>query len=125
MFNTAPREVTNQDDYLNAVALIKTDQSLSLVHERLKETEGEMDKELLYRFGPRTIDLDLLLHGDSISNEDDLIVPHPRMHERRFVLDPLCELIDNDEEHPMLGETWENLLKETEDQQCTKTDITL
>ena len=72
----------------------------------------------MYRFGPRTIDLDLLLYANESIETGDLVVPHARMHERRFVLEPLCELIDCDNQHPVVGVSWANLLQNVSDQDC-------
>jgi len=72
------------------------------------------------KWGPRVIDLDLLLYGTDILNESDLEIPHPHMHKRRFVLAPLLEL-DPDVIHPVLAKTASQMLKELkgEDQQVT------
>ena len=58
----------------------------------LLAVERRLGRERRERWGPRTIDLDLLLYGDEVIDEDGLTVPHPRLHERRFVLEPLAEL---------------------------------
>jgi len=65
----------------------------------------------LRRKGPRTIDLDILLYGDSIIRERGLIIPHPRMHQRSFVLKPICD-IDPDIFHPVLKKNVNYLLKQ-------------
>ena len=67
------------------------------------------DRRRAVRWGPRTLDLDLLVFGDLISDEPDLYLPHPRMHERRFVLVPVCDLAA-DLRHPRLGQTMRKLL---------------
>ncbi len=113
----------DQDDFLNAIAIIETDRDAQSVHGKLKQIEEALGKAIDFRFGPRTIDLDLLLYGNEIINEADLIVPHPRMHERKFVLEPLCELIDPNLKHPMIGKRWKELLQTTKDQECRKVNV--
>ena len=91
---TDPVGVTDQPRFLNAVAELRTDLPARELLERLLEIERELgrDRSQERRFGPRTLDLDLLLYGDETIDEPGLTVPHPRLHERRFVLDPLYEL---------------------------------
>ena len=137
VYRTAAREVENQDDFLNAVAACNTEKSPEEIHGILKGIEESLGKDPPYRFGPRTIDLDLLLYGNSqfpahrsfsgggsILNSQ-LIIPHPRMHERRFVLEPLCELIDPHAKHSLLKQSWEDLLEKTLEQECVLTEIAL
>jgi 2-amino-4-hydroxy-6-hydroxymethyldihydropteridine diphosphokinase len=71
--------------------------------------EGKMGRRRMLRWGPRIIDLDILLFSDLMISEEDLIIPHPRFHQRRFVLEPLCE-IDPDCIHPGLGKSMTDLL---------------
>jgi 2-amino-4-hydroxy-6-hydroxymethyldihydropteridine diphosphokinase len=78
--------------FLNAVAEVVTSLSAREFLARLLEIERSLGRERRDKWGPRTIDLDILLYGDSIIREQDLVVPHPRMQERRFVLRPLAEL---------------------------------
>lgn len=78
--------------YLNAVAAFETSlDALSLLRE-LQRIEAEHGRERPYRNAPRTLDLDLLLVGNEVISSDELTVPHPRMHERAFVLMPLAEI---------------------------------
>lgn len=128
VYRTAAREVEDQDDFLNAVALVETDKSPEEIHAILQSIEESLGKAPPFRFGPRTIDLDFLLYGNSIqplTRNPPLVLPHPRMHERRFVLEPLCELIDLQSQHPVLKESWEKLLGKTLEQDCVLTEITL
>ena len=110
----------DQDDFLNAVAVIQANEDPEAIFEHMKLIEKELQKDPPFRFGPRTIDLDLLLIENEIVETNELLVPHARMHERRFVLEPLCELIDPESEHPLLNETWEALLFKVQDQECEK-----
>tara|TARA_Y100001934_G_C11908847_1_gene565716 strand:+ start:326 stop:583 length:258 start_codon:yes stop_codon:yes gene_type:complete len=76
----------------------------------LKGLERLHEREKTQRWGPRTLDLDLLLYGDRIIQHPLLVVPHPEMHRRRFVLEPMCEL-DSSRRHPSLDRTVSELLK--------------
>jgi 2-amino-4-hydroxy-6-hydroxymethyldihydropteridine diphosphokinase len=91
---TDPVGYEDQPRFLNGAAELRTSLSarelldrLLGIERRLGRIRGEGS-----RFGPRTIDLDLLLHGDEVVAEPGLVVPHPRLHERRFALEPLAEL---------------------------------
>ena len=90
---TDPVGVTDQPRFLNGVAALETDARAPGAARRPPRGRacgwGASARE---RWGPRTIDLDLLLYGDEVIDEDGLTVPHPRLHERRFVLEPLAEL---------------------------------
>ena len=114
-----------QDDFLNAVAIIETSLDAEGVYNELLEIEKKLKKDPLFHFGPRTIDLDLLLYGQHTVKTADLTIPHTRMHERQFVLDPLCEIVDPDMNHPILHQSWKSFLENTQDQSCTKTSISL
>jgi 2-amino-4-hydroxy-6-hydroxymethyldihydropteridine diphosphokinase len=91
---TDPVGVTDQPKFLNAAAELATDLSPRELLERLLEIERELgrDRATERRWGPRVIDLDLLLFGEETIDEPGLTVPHPRLPDRRFVLEPLCEL---------------------------------
>jgi 2-amino-4-hydroxy-6-hydroxymethyldihydropteridine diphosphokinase len=91
---TDPVGYEDQPRFLNGVAAVETTVSARDLLSRLLEIECELgrDRASSERWGPRTIDLDLLLYGDRVVDEPGLRVPHPRLHERRFVLEPLAEL---------------------------------
>ncbi len=90
---TDPVGLVDQPRFLNTVALIGTRLSPRELLDRLLEIERELGRTREGpRFGPRTIDLDLLLYGDEAIDEVGLTVPHPRLHERRFVLEPLADI---------------------------------
>ena len=92
VYETAPVGYLNQPDFLNACAEIKTTRSpMDLLH-ILLDVEQELHRVRRIRWGPRTIDLDLLLYDDRIIQEEQLVVPHPRMTDRSFVLVPLAEI---------------------------------
>jgi len=87
-FSTKPVSDIEQPDYLNAVCLVESElpalDLLSLLH----GIEKALGRERLEKWGPRTIDLDLIQYGSLLSSADELKLPHPRAHERRFVLEP-------------------------------------
>jgi 2-amino-4-hydroxy-6-hydroxymethyldihydropteridine diphosphokinase len=100
---TDPVGYLDQPRFLNAVAALETGLEPRELLDRLLEVERELGRTRNGpRFGPRTIDLDLLLYGDLVIDEPGLVVPHPRLAERRFVLEPLAEL-DPDLVVPGLG----------------------
>ncbi|HNQ23393.1 MAG TPA: 2-amino-4-hydroxy-6-hydroxymethyldihydropteridine diphosphokinase [Phycisphaerae bacterium] len=81
-----------QPPYLNTVVRIFTSLPAGVLLHELLAIEDAQGRVRGARWGPRTLDLDLLLYDDAVIDEPDLVVPHPRLHERRFVLEPLCEL---------------------------------
>lgn len=91
---TDPVGVTDQPRFLNAAVELETELTARDLLARLLAIERELgrDRAVERRWGPRTIDLDLLLYGDDVIDEPGLAVPHPRLAERRFVLEPLHEL---------------------------------
>ena len=99
--------------FLNAVALVQTDLSAGDLLGRLLSIEKELGRVRDVKWGPRTIDLDLLLYDHLILSQEELIVPHPRLHERLFVLKPLAELAPH-YTVPGLGKTVAELLDELE-----------
>ena len=90
---TEPFGVGEQPPFLNGAAALATTLSARVLLDRLLETEQRFGRvRIPGEHGPRTLDLDLLLYGDEAIDEPGLTVPHPRLHERRFVLEPLAEL---------------------------------
>lgn len=114
IIETEPFGYKEQDDFLNACVGIKT---LLSVRELLKELlaiEKRMGRERKIKWGPRIIDLDIIFYGKEVIEEDDLIVPHPYMEYREFVLKPLEEIIPNFV-HPLLMKRVSTLRKELEE----------
>ncbi|RZA31898.1 MAG: 2-amino-4-hydroxy-6-hydroxymethyldihydropteridine diphosphokinase [Lysobacteraceae bacterium] len=91
LYRTAPVD-SSGDDYINAVACIDTALDPQQLLAALQDIELAHGRERPYRNAPRTLDLDLLLYGDQVIATGTLTVPHPRMHERGFVLAPLAEI---------------------------------
>ena len=89
---TDPVGMTEQPRFLNGVAALRTALAPRELLDVLIAVERRLGRERGERWGPRTIDLDLLLYGGETVDEPGLTVPHPRLHERRFVLEPLAEL---------------------------------
>lgn len=92
MYNTAPVGGPDQDDYLNQVAELQTTLSPRDLLTAAQGIENELGRRRTVRWGPRTIDIDILWYHGFSSTDAELQVPHPRMEERRFVLEPLAEL---------------------------------
>jgi 2-amino-4-hydroxy-6-hydroxymethyldihydropteridine diphosphokinase len=89
---TAPVGVVDQPEFLNGALAVETSLAPRELLDVLLRVERELGRVRDQRWGPRTIDLDLLVYGDETVDEPGLRVPHPRLHERRFALEPLAEL---------------------------------
>jgi 2-amino-4-hydroxy-6-hydroxymethyldihydropteridine diphosphokinase len=107
---TAPVGVGAQPQFLNAVAVGDTSLTAHALLDALLAVERTHGRERPYPGAPRTLDLDLILYDDAVLNEPELIVPHPRFRERRFVLEPLTEVAP-DWRDPVTGRTVEELLR--------------
>lgn len=123
IYETAPVGFTEQNFFLNQVICVETNFSAKDLLYNVLQTELELDRKRDLKWGPRTIDIDLLLYDNEIINDDDLILPHPGMYSRRFVLEPLTELcpdliISAD------GKTASHYLKEVMDQKVEKLNFT-
>jgi dihydroneopterin aldolase/2-amino-4-hydroxy-6-hydroxymethyldihydropteridine pyrophosphokinase len=91
-YETKPVGYVEQEEFLNGALEIKTLLSPKKLMQFLLEKEQELKRERIIRWGPRTIDLDILLYDNLITCEEEVIIPHPRMHERLFVLKPLSDI---------------------------------
>lgn len=109
--DTDPYGVTDQPRFLNAVCEVQTELSSQELLKILLETELEMGRVRLRHWGERIIDLDLIFYGDEIINAPNLIVPHPDMQNRDFVLRPLFEIAP-EKMHPVLKKTIARLWQE-------------
>lgn len=94
VYETEPVGFTDQNDFLNMVVEVNTTLSAEQLLEKCQEIEQGLGRKRIVRWGPRTIDLDILLYNHENIETEHLIVPHPRMHERAFVLIPLIQLND-------------------------------
>ncbi len=103
VWETEPVGYEDQPRFLNLVARVETDAGPVEVLETARAIERERNRERTFRNAPRTLDIDVLLHGREVVDREGLTVPHPRMHQRPFVLVPLLELAPEVED-PRTGE---------------------
>ncbi|MDP2646248.1 MAG: 2-amino-4-hydroxy-6-hydroxymethyldihydropteridine diphosphokinase [Desulfobacterales bacterium] len=111
---TGPVDYPDQDWFVNAVVKIETSLEPPAVLKELKLIERQAGRtQQAVRFGPRTLDLDILFYDDAMMDTPELVVPHPRLHKRCFVLKPMCD-IDPWMIHPVLKKNMRRLLCELE-----------
>ncbi|NOX19921.1 MAG: 2-amino-4-hydroxy-6-hydroxymethyldihydropteridine diphosphokinase [Nitrospirae bacterium] len=113
VYESKPWGVTEQPAFLNLVVYGQTKLTPYELLGRLKGIESTLGREETYRWGPRVIDLDILFYGDQIINGKELIVPHPYLTERIFVLKPLSEIAP-ELRHPLTGKTVLEYLNDVE-----------
>jgi 2-amino-4-hydroxy-6-hydroxymethyldihydropteridine pyrophosphokinase len=109
-YDTAPVGGPPQPDYVNCVIEMQTEIGPQTLLKEFKKIEVELGRKPGVRWGSRVVDLDILLYGDRIISDHNLKIPHERMHERVFVLEPLCE-ISPDIKHPVSGISFSELLE--------------
>ena len=114
-YETEPVDFLDQPWFLNCVVLLETDLPPQMLLQRLLEIERSLGRERLQPKGPRLIDIDILLYGDEIIHEPGLSIPHPALHERRFVMAPLAEIAP-EVIHPVLKKSARELLLSLPDQ---------
>lgn len=109
LYLTEPWGVPNQPHYYNCVVVLRTVMPLFPFFSFIRELERRLGRETKGDYRPRTIDIDLLFFGNVVINNKHLTVPHARMHLRRFVLEPLAEVLPN-WKHPLLNQAVRDLL---------------
>lgn len=116
IYKTEPWGNKNQNDFLNSVICVETDLNSDEVLKNILSIEKAMgrDRNKDNQFAPRTIDIDILFYGEKIINNDNLVIPHPRLHLRNFVLTPLMEIAPG-LIHPVLNKTIKELFQSNKD----------
>jgi len=119
VYETQPVGLPDQPWFLNCVVALETAKTPRELLKTALDIEAGMGRLRFRDKGPRKIDIDLLLFGDQILNEPDLKIPHPAMHERRFVLEPLAETAPS-VRHPVLNKTASELLAALDESQIVR-----
>jgi len=114
LYETEPFGSEDQDWFINAVAEIRTGLTPHELLNALQAIEQDMGRVRVEKWGPRIIDLDILLYGQDVVHDEILVIPHPELHKRRFVLAPLCEIASY-VIHPAFGVSMRGLLDRMDD----------
>lgn len=107
--------LSEQPDFINMCAGIETELSPKELLAAIQHIEADLGRERLIKWGPRTLDIDILLYDDLILTDDELVIPHPYMHQRHFVLAPLAEIAPL-LVHPLQNKTISELLQACADE---------
>ncbi len=119
IYETPAWGYVDQAPFLNMVLKVQTELSPEALLARVKRLEGELGRRPSFRWGPRLIDIDILLYDERVVNTPELTIPHARLHERAFVLVPLADLAP-DLVHPVLRQTISQLLAATDQSGITR-----
>ncbi len=124
VYETAPQELLDQPAFLNAVLEAETNLFPMQLLSRVHQIEQDMGRRRVTAKGPRNIDIDILFYGRSVIASPELEVPHPRIAQRRFVLEPLAEIAP-DFRHPLTGKTAGEMIETLEPQGVRRLEISL
>ena len=124
LYETAPQELLDQPSFLNAVVDVETSLFPMQLLARVREIERKMGRRRVTPKGPRNIDIDILFYGRNVIATAELEVPHPRIAQRRFVLEPLAEIAP-EFRHPLTGKTANEMLATLEPQGVRRLEAAL
>jgi 2-amino-4-hydroxy-6-hydroxymethyldihydropteridine diphosphokinase len=119
LYETEPVEFTEQPWFLNCAVALETEKDPQELMATILGIEQEMGRRRMQKKGPRSIDIDILLFGDAVIDSPELTLPHPAMHQRRFVLEPLAEIAP-EIQHPLWRKTIRELLAALPDGQSVR-----
>lgn len=116
IYETEPWRFETEEQFFNMVVKVNTGLRPAVLMEEILNIESFLGRtRSINRYTSRMIDIDILLYDQKVINDQQLKIPHPRMHERRFVLEPMCE-IAWEEIHPVFGKSFATLLEECKDE---------